>query len=107
VLGARFVLAEGVMHIAQPETALAAARAAIPTDPWRLGAVYTVTTLTGSALIALALTRGMLTVDAAWHAAHVDEDWNIAQWGEDELAQERRAFRFTEFEAAATVLRLA
>jgi len=105
-LSARFLLAEGVVPIAQPDTALAAARAAIPTDPWRLGAVYTVTTLTGSALIALALQRGALTADAAWQAAHVDEDWNIAQWGEDDLALERRAFRFTEFQAAVTVLSL-
>ena len=41
------------------------------------------TTLTGSALIALALAEGALDVDAAWAAAHVDEDWNISQWGED------------------------
>jgi chaperone required for assembly of F1-ATPase len=106
-LGARFSLAEGVVHVAQPEKALAAATAAIPADPWRLGAVSTVTTLTGSALIALALLRGALTVDAAWQAAHVDEDWNMEQWGQDELALERRAFRFTEFQAAATVLSLA
>ena len=105
-LGARFSLAEGVVHVPQPEMALAAARAAIPTDPWRLGAVYTVTTLTGSALIALALLRGALTVDAAWQAAHVDEDWNMELWGQDELALERRAFRFAEFQAAATVLAL-
>ena len=105
-LGARFALAEGVIPIAQPEPALAAAAAAIPTDLWRLGAVSTVTTLTGSALIALALLRGALTADAAWQAAHVDEDWNIAQWGEDELALERRAFRFAEFQAAVTVLAL-
>ena len=38
-LGARFVLGEGVMFVAQPEHAIAAARAAIPSDPWRLGAV--------------------------------------------------------------------
>ena len=37
-LGARFVLAQGVVHAAQPEGAIAAARAAIPDDPWRLGA---------------------------------------------------------------------
>ena len=85
--------------------ALAAARAAIPTDPWRLGAVHAVTTLTGSALLALALARGRLTADEAWTAAHVDEDWNMEQWGRDELALERRAFRFAELQAAATVLR--
>jgi chaperone required for assembly of F1-ATPase len=103
-LGARLSLGEGVVHVTQPEPALAAARAAIPNDPWRLGGVHTVTTLTGSALIALALARGRLTADEAWAAAHVDEDWNMDEWGRDELALERRAFRFAELQAAATVL---
>jgi chaperone required for assembly of F1-ATPase len=39
-----------------------------------------------------------------WAAAHVDEDWNTAFWGRDELAPERRAYRFAESEAAAKVL---
>jgi chaperone required for assembly of F1-ATPase len=104
-LGADFKVGEGVVHIAQPEAALKAAAAAIPTDPWQLGAVHVVTTLTGSALIALALLRGRLTADAAWQAAHVDEDWNMEQWGKDEMALERRAFRFAELQAAATVLK--
>jgi chaperone required for assembly of F1-ATPase len=103
-LGARFSLGEGVVHVAQPEAALAAARAAIPADPWRLGAVHALTTLTGSALMALALARTGLSADAAWQAAHVDEDWNMAQWGWDDLALERRAFRHAEFLAAAAVL---
>ena len=104
-LGARFSLGEGVIHVPQPEPALAAARAAIPADPWRLGAVHVVTTLTGSALIALALTRDRFTADEAWQVAHVDEDWNMERWGRDELALERRAFRFAELQAAATVLK--
>jgi chaperone required for assembly of F1-ATPase len=104
-LGAHFTLGEGVVHVAQPKAALAAARAAIPTDPWRLGAVHAATTLTGSALIALAFAGGMLPAEAAWQAAHVDEDWNMEQWGRDERALERRAYRYAEFLAAATVLR--
>jgi len=104
-IGARFTVGEGVIHVAQPEAALTAARAAIPDDPWRLGAVHAATTLTGSALIALALARGWLTNEEAWQAAHVDEDWNIEHWGSDEQAAERRAFRFAELEAAAFVLR--
>jgi chaperone required for assembly of F1-ATPase len=103
-LGADFKLGEGVVHVAQPEAALAAARAAIPLEPWRLGAVHSMTTLTGSALIALAMARGALSADAAWQAAHVDEDWNMAQWGRDEMAAARQEFRFAEFQAAATVL---
>lgn len=105
VLGAHFMLAEGVVHVAQPEAGLKTAAAAIPIDPWRLGAVHVITTLTGSALIALAMTHGALSADAAWQAAHVDEDWNMAQWGRDEMAMQRRAFRFAEFAAAAAVLR--
>ena len=105
-MGARFVLAEGVMFAAQPDHAIVAASAAIPSDPWRLGAVNVITTLTGSALLALALSQGRLTVDDAWTAAHVDEDWNMSQWGRDELALDRRAKRFAEMQAAGTVLLL-
>lgn len=106
-LGARFVLAEGVVFVAQPPPALAAARAAIPADPWRLGALLSITTLTGSGLIALAVLHRRLSEQEAWTAAHVDEDWNMELWGRDVLALQRRAFRFTEMQAAATVLRLA
>jgi chaperone required for assembly of F1-ATPase len=107
VLGARFMLAAGVMFVEQPEEAMAAAEAAIPADPWRLGAVSSITTLTGSALLALAMLRGRLSVDEAWAAAHVDEDWNMEFWGRDQRALERRAYRFAEMLAAAEVLRLA
>jgi chaperone required for assembly of F1-ATPase len=103
-LGARFVLVQGMVHVAQPAQSLDAANAAIPRDHWRLGAVHAITTLTGSALIAIALARGALTIDQAWAAAHVDEEWNMAFWGRDEIALERRAARFAEMQAAATVL---
>jgi chaperone required for assembly of F1-ATPase len=104
VLGARFLTGTGVMPLMQPEQALLAARAAIPHEPWPLGAVHAVTTLTGSALLALALARGAITGEAAWTAANVDEDWNIEQWGADALALERRALRSAEMAAAARVL---
>jgi chaperone required for assembly of F1-ATPase len=107
-LGAGFVPAKGaIVSAPQPAHALDAARAAIPRDPWRLGAFHAVTTLTGSALIALALAHGALSVARAWSAAHVDEDWNMELWGRDELALERRASRFAEMQAAARVLEAA
>ncbi len=103
-LGARFVQVEGVVHATQPPEAVAAARGAIPVHPWRLGAVSSITTLTGSALLALALAHGHLDAETAWAAAHVDEDWQMAQWGRDDIAIQRRSHRQTEFEAAVTVL---
>jgi chaperone required for assembly of F1-ATPase len=104
-LGADFKLASGIVHVGQPAAALDRAGAALPHDPWRLGALHAATTLTGSALIALALMHGAVTPEAAWQAAHVDEDWNMEQWGSDEIALKRRGFRFAEFNAAALVLR--
>jgi chaperone required for assembly of F1-ATPase len=105
-LGARFVLSEGIVFVTQPDNAIAAARAAIPSDPWRLGAAHVVTTLTGSALIALALVAGRIDVDAAWAASNVDEDWNMHLWGRDEMALAARAVRFADLQAAGTVLAL-
>ena len=104
-LGAHFILAEGIVHVRQPDSAIAAARAVLPTDPWSIAALHVVTTLTGSALLALALLRGVLDSDQAWAAAHVDEDWNIEKWGVDEEVAARRAARLVDFGAAASILR--
>jgi chaperone required for assembly of F1-ATPase len=53
------------------------------------------------------MAHGVLSDEAAWAAAHVDEDWNISQWGTDSLAEARRAARFLDLQAASKVLRLA
>lgn len=108
VLGARFILAEGVNFVAQPEAALAAVRTEVEgfPPPFALAALASLTSLAGSALIALALARGHLTAAEAWNAAHVDEGWNIRQWGEDAEAVARRARHLAEFEAAAKMLAL-
>jgi chaperone required for assembly of F1-ATPase len=104
-LGASLVLAGGVMHVRQDDAALAAVAAALrPFDPLHLAALHMATTLTGSAIIALALARGRLTPDEAWDAAHVEEDWQMRQWGMDEMALARRAARRADFDAAALVL---
>jgi chaperone required for assembly of F1-ATPase len=104
-LGAHFILAEGIVHVRQPDSAIAAARAALPTNAWSIAPLHVVTTLTGSALLALALMRGVIDQDQAWAAAHVDEDWNIEQWGRDEEVAARRAARRVDFRAAAAVLK--
>jgi chaperone required for assembly of F1-ATPase len=104
-LGAHFILAEGIVHVAQPEQAVAAARGAFPDDPWSIAALHVVTTLTGSALLALALQHGVLDPDQVWTAAHVDEDWNSEKWGVDEEVAARRAARLVDFRAAAGILK--
>lgn len=106
--GARFQLCEGVRFVEQEKAAMDAFRREVENvpRPFALTALASATSLTGSALISLALARGVLSPDAAWAAAHVDEDWQISQWGEDVEAQERQASRRADFDAAAAVFRL-
>ena len=103
--GARFILVEGVMHQEQPALAIDAFSAALSAyrDPLALACLHTVTTLTGSALLALALAEGVIDADTAWSLAHVDEDWQIEHWGTDEEAFHRRELRRAEMDVAATV----
>ncbi len=106
VLGARFVLAEGVMHVEQPRATIAAVSSYLRPrrEPLRLAALHVMTTLTGSALLALAVEAQALDLEAAWSAAHVDEDWNISQWGEDAEALARREARKRDMMGAVALL---
>jgi chaperone required for assembly of F1-ATPase len=105
-LGAGFVMAEGVHHVAQPKSAMAAfgSRLKLSDSPMAATCLHTMTTLTGSAMLALAVAERRLTAEQAWTAAHVDEDWNIRLWGQDAEAAERRAHRWREMEASARLL---
>ena len=106
-LGAPLFLAEGVAHVAQPETSLARLRETLlGRDAFSLAALHVMTGLTGSALLALAVAQGRLTPEAAWEAAHVDEDWQIGKWGQDAEAAERRQNRWRDFAAATRALAL-
>jgi chaperone required for assembly of F1-ATPase len=106
-LGAPLFLAKGVGHVAQPEASLDRLRQALlGRDGFSLAALHVMTALTGSALLALAVAQGRLTPEAAWEAAHVDEDWQISKWGEDAEAAERRKNRWRDFAAAAGALAL-
>jgi chaperone required for assembly of F1-ATPase len=105
-LSARFNLAEGVIHVEQPRESIAVlgAHLAQRAAPLRLAALHLMTSLTGSALLALAADFGELDAEAVWLAAHVDEDWQIEQWGQDAEAVARRNARHRDFMAAVRLL---
>jgi chaperone required for assembly of F1-ATPase len=105
LLGGRFVLIEGIMHVSQPEDLLTAYRSRLDDEtPLRLAALHTITGLTGSALLALALKEGRLDAHVVWKTAHVEEDFTIERWGEDAEAAQIRAYKHMEFQAAALIL---
>jgi len=106
-LGAPLVLSQGVVHVAQPQASLDRIEQAIQgRDAFSLAALHVMTGLTGSALLALAVALGQMTPEQAWQAAHVDEDWQISNWGQDQEAADRREARWRDFAAAARMVTL-
>jgi len=104
-LGARFVLAEGIMYVAQPVAVQEALRSRLELlSALPLAATHAMTSLCGSALLAFGVLDGHLTDEEAWAAAHVDEDWNIDQWGEDLEAKQTRAGKWQDMRAAGTLI---
>ncbi|MEM9999955.1 MAG: ATP12 family protein [Pseudomonadota bacterium] len=106
-IGSRFVLAEGVMHVAQPKSAIAGFGVLVGQvkDPIMLAALHSMTTLTGSAIMAYAVFDGAWDAEAVWAAAHVDEDFNIEQWGDDGEAAAMRAWKWQQMKAAALLIK--
>jgi len=106
-LEAPLVLGQGVVRVAQPDSSLARIKRELEgLDAFSLAALHVMTALTGSALLALAVALRRLTPEEAWKAAHVDEDWQISQWGEDAEAASRRKNRRRDFDASARLLAL-
>lgn len=103
--GARFELIEGVMPKDQPRDATAAFSSVLRKydTAIELAVLHTVTTLTGSAILALAFAESHLAAEDIWRLAHLEEDWTAEHWGEDAEAQNRREKRHAEFQAAVAV----
>lgn len=106
-LGCDLGLRAGVMPVDQPPEALAAVREALAgIDALRLAALHVLTTIAGSAVIAIAHWHGRISVEEAWEAVTLDETWQREQWGSDAEAEAHAAVRRAEFEAASRCLRL-
>ncbi|MEK9211885.1 ATP12 family chaperone protein [Sphingomonas sp. 2378] len=101
-----FTLVTGIMHQPQPEATVARLSQAVAAlGAFQLAALSPVVTISGSLILALALLEGAADADAVWTAAHVDEDFQVEQWGEDYLAVEARGAKRREFDAAVGFLK--
>lgn len=97
----------GIMHRPQGTDALQRLTQAVEAlSDWHLAPLHTVTTITGSLVIALALVEQEIAADAAFEAGQLDELYQIEKWGEDSLAQKARESRRTDLLAAARFLEL-
>jgi chaperone required for assembly of F1-ATPase len=101
-LGVRLQATQGVIHIAQDAAALARLTARVAAmDPFRLAAFHDLVAISGSLVLALAVTEGRLAPEDAWRLSRIDEAWQVEQWGEDEEAAAFETARHEGFLQAA------
>lgn len=105
--GARLVPTAGIMPVAQHVEALAALRRAVEAvDDWELAALHTLTAVTGSLVLGLAVLHGRLDHAAAYAASEVDEAFQVERWGMDREAEQRRRARRLDVAEAAKFVEL-
>jgi chaperone required for assembly of F1-ATPase len=102
-----FEVVTGIMHRPQPERTLAQlAKAVAARGPFELAALSPLVTVSGSIVIALALSEAATALDTAWSASTLDEAWQLEQWGSDAEAEAALDARRLDFEAGYRLLQL-
>jgi chaperone required for assembly of F1-ATPase len=104
--GVRLKMTEGIMHVEQPAEAIETFGKILRrySDAFSLSCMHAMTTLLGSAVMALAVADKKFDVLQVWNDAHLDEDWTIENWGTDDEAMQRRANRWIEMKSASAFL---
>lgn len=106
-LAAPLAVGQGVMHVPQSPQSLAVFQSELNAcNDFALAAVHDLISLSGSMVLALAVTRGHLPAPQAWTLSRVDEDWQISQWGLDDEAAAATAVKRDAFLHADHFFRL-
>ena len=105
--GARLVIVEGLAFVEQPADAVARLSAAVAKhSDLGLSALYNLTHISGSLIVALAVAEGHLAAADAFAAAQLDELYQVERWGEDPIATKRHEGIRHDIEAGARFLAL-
>lgn len=100
--GVALTRVSGIVHRAQPPATLAALRARLAAlEPFTLAALETMTSLSTSLTVGLSALEPGADLAALWDAAELEEAWQVALWGSDAEAQDRRDKRAADFARAA------
>ena len=104
---ARLVVVEGLAFVDQPGDAVARLREAVAAhSDLGLSALYNLTHISGSLVVALAVAEGHLSAAEAFAAAQLDELYQIERWGEDPIAAKRHEGIRHDIDAGARFLAL-
>lgn len=105
--GARLVVVEGLAFVEQPADAVARLRDAVAThSDLGLSALFNLTHISGSLVVALAVAEGHLAAADAFAAAQLDELYQVERWGSDPIATKRHEGIRHDIEAGARFLAL-
>lgn len=105
--GARLTTAEGIAFVEQAAEAKARLHEAVAAHgDLALSALYNLTHMAGSVVIALAVSDGRLDAAGAFTAAQTDELYQVDRWGDDPIAEKQREGVRRDIEAAARFLSL-
>lgn len=105
--GTRLATTAGILHVAQPERALAALEARVAAlDPFALTALHDLVTLPGSLVLGLAVLAGRIDADEAHRLSRLDEEFQAEQWGRDAEADAAAEGRRAALRVAERLFRL-
>jgi chaperone required for assembly of F1-ATPase len=105
--GARLTVVEGLAFVEQPGEAVRKLYDAVAAySDLGLSALYNLTHISGSLVVALAVAEGHLSAADAFAAAQLDELYQIERWGEDPIATKRHEGIRHDIEASARFLAL-
>jgi chaperone required for assembly of F1-ATPase len=106
-LNAPLIATAGVMYIPQNPASLSNLRAQInDMTAFHLSAFHDLVAIAGSFVLALAMTRGLITANQGFSLSRIDEDWQIEQWGQDDEASVLAASKARALQSALSFFEL-
>ncbi|HKQ46083.1 MAG TPA: ATP12 family protein [Rhizomicrobium sp.] len=103
--GVQMTVAEGLTHVDQPPEAMTALRRAFEgLDSFTLGGLHVVASITGSAVLALAVGQGETSGAHAFQLSRIDENYQAEKWGEDGEAAKRATALARELDKAVELI---
>ncbi|MBV1863072.1 MAG: ATPase [Rhodobacteraceae bacterium] len=104
-LDARLETTCGVLPVEQSNHSLRKLETALEVyDSFQIAAIHDLVTISGSLVLALAVSKGEIPVSQAWKISRIDEDWQEKLWGTDEDAQISAKSKSDSFHFADKIL---
>jgi chaperone required for assembly of F1-ATPase len=106
-LSAPLFAVAGVIHQPQPVESIAALHGfVVDHNAFELTGLHDLVTLSGSLVLALAVSHGALEGSVAWTLSRLDEIWQAEQWGKDAEAEQAARVKREAFLRAERLLQL-